>query len=1087
MTRQIVRTAALGTAVLLAGAASVAFGAEPFPNPSMIHRYVGSDTNETWQGVVNNGVVWKRGGGTVTMPAPALNGGGRLNVTAGDVVLDLDAAPTVPTLPDYIVNKIKFWLDPNTNIVLEGDLVTKWFDRRETNITDAVASYVYPYASSEFHWVRPVPTDDRRPKIITGSQFVTGNFIDFGAYGTNSCRWLCITNSGVAGGLIRPRELFVVCAGKGMAGFTMFSTCRGDAGSNRPRPCWTGGPNNGGGSRLWGSTDNTRADKGSTRLDRNPVWGGYLPILDAAWHLVSTRLPNINDECHLNQIGLDRDLMQYSGGFVLAEVIMFEQRLSEFDRMRVEDYLWKKWMKNARQTSVGTLAIATNACVSVATSSDVSGALAGGGVLVKSGTGTTTLVDDGFTGSVELQSGRIRSEGLPLAVKATGQRLAVGAQGLLNRYDDAAAGTVEKTGGGDLSVASLPADAKVRVTAGTMRLVPPEPKDDFLSPAVFSNATFEAFTGSAANNVGGGAGTTVAQTNMNWVFDRSMYASGGNLVVILSKSLYHDTGSHWNLQPEDSLGLGYEGNRFLYICHGRATGSFSLPAAGMYRLVFSLGARDSGCLKPMKMLIDGVELCDYTSFNWLSFMRFEVALPWLSAGEHTLTFTDTDTDTKTVMMDDIKIVPVRAAAEAPVKVEIANPGFEESISNYANTGYAFKPRAADCTGWTKEEVSNGFGGGIIVRRWFDGVTDVDAGLWAWPDEMAGGFLCAQIYGSIRPLSQTVTLPSAGRYRLTFHLAKRCGLSPQHVNVKLDDRIIKQAWVRHDDWKEYEAVFDVEEGGEKLLTFVGTVDAKIIDGVGLVYTGGSAWLDDIALERVSETVPENLVANGGFESVDDSWTYHAGCMTRLEAGKNVSLWFGQVKEQAPQGTNCVFMYNADGALRQQVAFPAAGRYELSFRVKRFRANMNLNSDSQRCEFYVLVGTNYIWRSNVLQHEAERVIRQPFTVPAAGTYQLEFHTAFGANNYAYLLLDDVAIVAAPAADRTDLSDYIPENIELDVADGARLTLDFDGVAKVKGIRYNGQRLVGEISHATCPSWVMGRGVLSASPRGTVIMFR
>jgi hypothetical protein len=211
------------------------------------------------------------------------------------------------------------------------------------------------------------------------------------------------------------------------------------------------------------------------------------------------------------------------------------------------------------------------------------------------------------------------------------------------------------------------------------------------------------------------------------------------------------------------------------------------------------------------------------------------------------------------------------------------------------------------------------------------------------------------------------------------------------------------------------------------------------------------------------------------------------MTRLEAGKNVSLWFGQVKEQAPQGTNCVFMYNADGALRQQVAFPAAGRYELSFRVKRFRANMSLNSDSQRCEFYVLVGTNYIWRSNVLQHEAERVIRQPFTVPAAGTYQLEFHTAFGANNYAYLLLDDVAIVAAPAAARTDLAEYIPENIELDVADGARLTLDFDGVAKVKGITYNGRRFVGEISHATCPSWVMGRGVLSASPRGTVIMFR
>jgi hypothetical protein len=80
-----------------------------------------------------------------------------------------------------------------------------------------------------------------------------------------------------------------------------------------------------------------------------------------------------------------------------------------------------------------------------------------------------------------------------------------------------------------------------------------------------------------------------------------------------------------------------------------------------------------------------------------------------------------------------------------------------------------------------------------------------------------------------------------------------------------------------------------------------------------------------------------------------------------------------------------------------------------------------------------------------------------------------------------------VAAPAEARTDLSDYIPENVELDVADGATLNLDFDGVATVRGIRYNGRSYVGEISHATCPAWVMGRGVLSAAPRGTVIMFR
>ena len=109
MTRQIVRTAALGTAVLLAGAASVAFGAEPYPNPHRIVRYLDAETDTTVNGVVNNGTIYKRGAGTATFVAPALNGGGSLVVSEGDVSLDLDAAPTVPTLPSYLIAKAKLW------------------------------------------------------------------------------------------------------------------------------------------------------------------------------------------------------------------------------------------------------------------------------------------------------------------------------------------------------------------------------------------------------------------------------------------------------------------------------------------------------------------------------------------------------------------------------------------------------------------------------------------------------------------------------------------------------------------------------------------------------------------------------------------------------------------------------------------------------------------------------------------------------------------------------------------------------------------------------------------------------------------
>ena len=1074
--RQIKHVAIVGAVGLMGLVVWNVQGADPYPNPHKIVRYLDAEANTNVNGVVNNGTIYKRGAGTATLVAPALNGGGSLVVSEGDVSLNLDAAPTVPTLPGYLSAKVKLWLDPGVNIVVEDGLVTKWFDRRETNITDAVASYVYPYASSAFHWMASPPADDRRPSLVTGSAALNGAYLDFGAYGANSCKWLCITNTGRTYGNIYAREVFAVCARKGtLNGFTMFSSQQG---ASRGRPSWVGGPVNSQGSRLWGSTGNTHADKGRTHLDRSPVWSGFVQIQDDDWHLVCARVPNPDADCTLNEIGLDRDLTQYSGGFYLAEVIMFEQRLSEFDRMRVEDYLWKKWM-GSRQTSIGSVAVAAGSKVSAATSSDVTGALSGGGTFEKSGTGTATLVNDGFSGTVVLGSGAIRSENLPLAVKTGGQTLAVGLQGVVTRTDGAAANTFVKSGSGQLVVASLPATTTVQVASGTLRITPPTASAEFLAPAVFSNANFEVFTGNAALNVAGGAGTTVAMTNRNWVFDRSMYATGGALVMSLSKSLYHQ--GDWNLQPEDSYGLGYEGDRSLYICHGRATGTFTIPASGIYRLSFALSSRNlSSRLKPMKLLLDGADLRDYTAFDCYTFMRYEVALPWLAAGDHTLTFTDTGTDTLTVMMDDIKIVPVEAAAEAPVSVAIANPSFEDS-ANLAVVDVAFKPTVANCTGWTLQDISNQFAGSLIMRRWFDGVTDVDKGLLAWPDEMADGFLCAQIYGAARPISQAVTLPSAGRYRLTFQLAKRCGLSPQLVIVSVGDTVVKKVWVRHDDWKRYEAIFDMAEGGEKTLTFAGGA-ATVNNNV---YTTGSAWLDDVALERLSETVPGNLVSNGGFEVAGNGWTYRT--CTNMSA--TVTGWYNGLTNSPPMGADCAFMSGnaeSDGDLRQDVTFPAAGRYELSFRVRRFRSNP-FGDDDRVSRFYVMLGDNVIWESYVLRHEDECVVKQPFTVAEAGTYKLIFHTSFGESQRGYVLLDDVSIVAAPAAARTDLADYIPENIELNVANGAKLNLDFDGMAKVKGLTYNGQRIAFDVSHDKYPTWVMGRGTLYVQPRGTIIMFR
>ena len=96
--------------------------------------------------------------------------------------------------------------------------------------------------------------------------------------------------------------------------------------------------------------------------------------------------------------------------------------------------------------------------------------------------------------------------------------------------------------------------------------------------------------------------------------------------------------------------------------------------------------------------------------------------------------------------------------------------------------------------------------------------------------------------------------------------------------------------------------------------------------------------------------------------------------------------------------------------------------------------------------------------------------------------------------YAVVVDVELVAAARpADRTDLADYLPEDLEIEIASGVQLLLDFDGEAKVAKVSYNGlhsvdgKALVGEISYRRFPSLIKGRGRLYVEPRGCVIIYR
>ena len=1056
------------------------------PNPHQVTRIVETDTDAALSDFANLGALRKRGEGTLVLAAPALDGCGEVIVEEGAVAIDLDAATAASALPDTLQSKIALWLDASTNVLADGNgKVTHWFDCRETNPT-ASGDHSRPFASSSVQRVSGCQPGDGAPTRVENDPDMGGmTYLDFGPRSGTFAggKWLCLDNTdGSNVGLQKMIEAFVVvakhpnnAANRGLG--TIFS---GYYNGTRCFPFWYGT-----GNVLYSTTGNTRADRGATRFDRNPVWSGHVTIDDIGFHLVSTRLPIAQDTGSLqwNLIGADRDLG--SGGMRIAEIIAFPARISEFDRMRVEEYLWRKWF-GSRQTSVGTVRVNEGAGVAIDTTDNVAGDLKGGGAVVKTGAGVLRVPASDFAGTVELREGGVRTAGAAFAVPASGRLFTATAASVVSATATNA-GIVAKNGYGPMTIASLPADTETLcVERGTLTLAPGGAggATAVAAAAEFPHANFEAFADVSGwdntyqyNNIGGGAGTaTEKPTSCNWTFSR--VGRSGNMLVGVQKNIVGSFANNYKVQG--SLGIGYDGDISLSIAKGFAYATFTVPAAGLYKASFRLAGM-SGRMDG-QILVDGVQVVPFVALSTTSFLRYEAALPWLAAGEHTFTFSDNETDNNPrLLFDDVKILPVELCDTAPVSVAIANPSFElpwDNVADAINNG-GYTPTSANCIGWTMPaDSSDQLAGKSLRRRWYDGVTDLANGLGSNPDEMPDGFLCAQLYSSFS-LSQSVTFPSAGRYRLRFQLARRQNFSPQVVVVSVGGTVVRKVVVRHDEFRPYEAVFDLAEGGAKTLLFEGTKEPS---SANISVTAGCALLDAVTCERLSETVPANLVSNGGFENGMTGWTRDG--YSNLVSAFVTANWADGIDRTPPQGADA-FAFAIDGppaALRQDVTFPAAGRYELSFRFQAFDAYPDLLTSVHR--FWVKVGDNALLVRTLLADDAERLVTLPFTVAEAGTKTLEFgfeRWINGGGCKANVLVDDVSIVAAPAADRTDLATYIPRTLAVSVLDTdvepTALNLDFDGTAKVAAVRHNGRSIYGDITHELYPEWVMGRGRLRA----------
>jgi len=288
------------------------------------------------------------------------------------------------------------------------------------------------------------------------------------------------------------------------------------------------------------------------------------------------------------------------------------------------------------------------------------------------------------------------------------------------------------------------------------------------------------------------------------------------------------------------------------------------------------------------------------------------------------------------------------------------------------------------------------------------------------------------------------------------------------------------------------------------SFTVTANASVTLRLNQTTAKAACLVDDFVLVRADD-VPvveggSELIANGSFEQFSgikgsqgersdvSSWTLTDGTGSSQQ---KVSFWgYGSAGSQyviVPFDGEVVCCVRGSSALSQTLPPLTAGRYR--FRVAAntrwtpgydengIRVTLNDPSDGTVkytvCEISEV--TNY--HAQVTFHDV--VVDQP------GTYVLKIqgtHADQKAGDRAYAI-DGLSLKRVSAAYPPSL----PEDLKIDVAEGAKLDLDYDGKVKVRGVSFNGVFKTGIVDESTCPGLVTGRGQLEVCPHGMAIIFR
>ncbi len=1066
------------------------------PSDGLVPPYGYAEVTVTGQtnvtGLAVSGTLEKRGAGGLTL-TNLLSLPGTVIVREGTVTLAEAGLPT--SLPAALQNGLAFWVDANTNTVLNGaGTVEKWLDAREPSTN---APYAYMRAEHDFAYYVDGPRS-RRPARVQGMSDVNGKvMLDFGTFGAidATAAWLPWRNAdGTRGVLSNIRAVFAVAAFPDSNGFFVEDwdyTLPGNVGADH---FWLGlAVTNPRYFRLFGSS--FEAYKGATyvngvRVDggeRVPDKLGQVIEVMAARTLTAANFFNGRDYGHDGAFA-------HIGGGRLGEVLVYTNVLTEAERLGVESYLQRKW-KGRGQVGVQRVEAGATLVTETQTGATLKlGGVEGAGLWRKTGAGSASLSDDFdlMQGAIQLEAGAVVDDG---RVRRPNRLFAVPAQGLAvlaepDRWaaaSSAPANALIKTGAGELTVTGFPQSVTgVTVAAGTLRLTQALRDTAQVEPVTLYNNSFEIFDGTVNHGPWGGYYEhlwCLMPTGTGWlVLGSATPADATNTGGLYKPN--NGTVEIWGvMQPAPA------GDWVAFIKQGGGwEKTFTAPSAGRYRLTFyTAGRANTGYMHRYNILIDGQVIANVRTTQPL-FERYAFALPDLSAGSHTLTFQGiNDNADRTSLLDDVRIERI---GDSQVMATVPNGMFEVSDPFFASQ--ALVPSDRGCFSW-----------GVLGNSgWtFNNDSGISEGFTPWVSQrkVAEGSRTAYIHETRGVLSTTVAFPTNGVYELSFQTAARPywnnGAADYHnlydFQVRFDGTVVAYRFNYKTEFESVTVLLPAITNApvSKTLSFEG------INSLGSTLGGDrSALIDDVHVTRLDD----NPVADGGFEVpagtlpngdtwgegvTGTGWTFDTDWASS-GITRNGSAWNGP---NAPEGTAAAFL-RMGYKMSQPITFDEDGYYTLSF-----MAAGRMRPQPVYClhDFRVLFNGEQVGYVQTVDETWRRyTFRLPY-VRHGVAYSLLFEglnsmlnqLGMGADHDSFI--DDVRITRqAPVLETGTPGEYKNVDVRLDA--GSRLALDFPGLVVFHELWYDGHLYSGTLDASNAP-FLTGTGSVYVSPKGTLIQIQ